>query len=298
MKKISKTIVFFGTENLSDIPLERLIEGDYDVAAVVTKPDAPKGRKRKLTPPSVKIIANNHGIKVLQPEKLGEIADFIASFDEPPVGILASYGKIIPQRIIDLFAPGIINIHPSLLPEYRGPSPIETTILDGKSETGVSIMKLVKEMDAGPVYAQRRIGLRGNESKQDLYNTLSEIGVDLLIDNLPNILDGTMEPIPQDDDKTTFCEKFDKSMSLLNCSDMTALECYNQVRAFAGFPKSKLMINGVECTITSAAASNTKETEIDRRCKDGNYLVIRRLIPCGGKEITAVEFVNGYQNRL
>ena len=296
MKKISRPIVFFGTENLSEIPLETLIEDGFDVVAVITKPDAPKGRRREMSYPEVKKIAIRHGIRVLQPERLKDIYDFIGSLDRP-TGVLASYGKIIPQSIIDLFDPGILNIHPSLLPKYRGPTPIEAAMLNGDRETGVSLMKLVKEMDAGPVYAKKTLSLRGNETKNELYAALATEGIKLLVDMLPGILDGSVKPIEQNESEATYCEKFDKTRSLLNTKKKTALECYNQVRAFAGFPKTRLIIGDVDCIIVETSVAAQAETEIDVKCRDDKYLIVKKLAPAGRREMSANEFINGYISR-
>ena len=142
------SIVFFGTEDFSLVALEALVEAGFPVEVVVTKPDMPKGRGHVLTEPLVKTFAKKHGIQVWQPAKLNDINDDIAKLNNP-IGVLVSFGKIIPQKTLDLFTPGIINVHPSLLPKYRGPSPIEAAILMGDQETGVSIMRLSAQMDAG-----------------------------------------------------------------------------------------------------------------------------------------------------
>jgi methionyl-tRNA formyltransferase len=296
MKNISNKIVFFGTDKFSVLPLTRLIEDGFDIAAVITKPDYAKNRHLVVTPPEVKTIAARHGITVLQPTKLTDIKNHLETLNQP-LGILVSYGKLIPQTIIDLFPFGIINIHPSLLPFYRGPSPIETAILNGDKETGVSIMKLTAEMDAGPIFVQKPIDLTGNESKDDLYERLASLGIETLINNLPEIISGTMAPYPQDDSKATYCHRLDKSMSVLNTSTKTALECYNQVRAFLGFPKSKLVIENLNCTITEVSVSDQPKSAVDQRCKDGQYLIIKRLIPPGSKEMSAQDFINGFINR-
>ena len=132
-------IIFFGTEEFCAISLQALINSGFNVAAVVTKPDSKKGRGQKLVPPTVKLIAQKHNIPVWQPKRLSEITENIRQL-QPVSGVLVSFGKIIPSSIIDLFSPGIINVHPSKLPTYRGPSPIESAILNGDGQTGVSLM--------------------------------------------------------------------------------------------------------------------------------------------------------------
>ena len=131
------------------ITLEALVEEEFNVVCVITKPDTKRGRGHKLTEPPVKTFAKSHNIPVLQPSKVSEITDYIKQL-QPVTGVLVAYGKIIPQSIIDLFTPGIINVHPSLLPKYRGPSPIESAIVNRDTKTGVSIMQLDSKMDARP----------------------------------------------------------------------------------------------------------------------------------------------------
>ena len=165
---MSKIILFFGTDLFSAATLGSLIEAEYTIGAVITKPDSKSGRGQKLTKPLVAQIAEAHGIPVWQPIKLLDISNDITALNTASnevVGVLSSFGRIVPQSIIDLFPLGIINIHPSLLPLYRGPSPIETAIENGDQQTGVSIMKLSAEMDAGPIYAQQVYVLDGTETQ-------------------------------------------------------------------------------------------------------------------------------------
>ncbi|MDR0397896.1 MAG: methionyl-tRNA formyltransferase [Candidatus Nomurabacteria bacterium] len=293
MIKISNKIVYFGTDKLSVRPLERLLEAGFSIEMIITKPDAPSGRGHKLVAPEVKVIGEKHGIKVLQPSKLSEMVELIKNLDNP-IGVLVSYGKIVPQSIIDIFPQGIINLHPSLLPKYRGPSPVETAILNGDKTTGVSLMKLSAEMDAGPVFAQQEVQLTDDVTKAELYNQLAELGSDMLIDHLPQIVSGSLQTTPQDDSKATYCQKFNKAMSKLNVVKNTTDELLRQIRAFAGFPKSKLTLLGLECTITHAHAATEPSTELDQKCSDDKYLIIDRLIPPGGKEMTAQSFLNGH----
>ncbi|OYX39730.1 methionyl-tRNA formyltransferase, partial [Candidatus Saccharibacteria bacterium 32-50-10] len=197
------TIIFFGTEHSSLTSLKALVEAGYNIAAVVTKPDAPRGRGQKVTEPPVKTFATERGIEVWQPIKLRDIEQEIKSL-QPAVGVLVSYGKIIPQSILDLFHPGIINLHPSLLPKWRGPSPIEAAIAARDRETGVSIMKLEAGMDSGPVYQQRALPLDGSETKQNLYTSLFDMGNQMLVDLLPDILSGKLQPVAQNHHDATY----------------------------------------------------------------------------------------------
>ena len=155
MEKSSTKIIFFGTSEFTVPALKALMGGGYGIVAVVTNPDEPVGRKKVLTPPPVKVVAEKYGIKILQPKRLLNNPEFAEELKnlKPDVGIVAAYGKIIPAEIINLLRHGILNIHPSLLPKYRGPTPIQTTILNGEKETGVTIIKIDEEADHVPTIA-------------------------------------------------------------------------------------------------------------------------------------------------
>ena len=286
-------IIFFGTEAFSADALRALIASNFNVVAVVTKPDQPKGRGHKLTEPLVKTIAREHDIPVWQPTKLADVAEQITSL-QPVAGVLVSYGKIIPQSIIDLFTPGIINVHPSLLPRYRGPSPIEAAIIHHDNQTGVTIMQLSAAMDAGPIYAQHIIPLDHTETKPALYATLSHIGNQLLIDTLPDILSDALTPTPQNDADATYCSLLSKQDGLLDPADLTAVQAEARVRAFLGFPRTRLPLGDQTLIITRAHVSKTAETPLSVQFSDGNYLAPDELIAPSGKTMTAEAFLRGH----
>lgn len=298
---MSKTIIFFGTDTFSASALRSLIEADYEISAVITKPDSKSGRGQQLTAPLVKQIAEEHGIPVWQPTKLMEVSDKIKALKQTNevIGVLSSYGRIVPQAIIDLFQPGIINIHPSLLPLYRGPSPIETAILNGDSQTGVSIMKLTAEMDAGPVYAQEIYPLDGTETAPYLYETLSALGGRMLIETLPSIIEGNLLPSPQAN-AAIYCYLLKKEDALLTPTEMTAVQAERQVRAYLAFPKTKLVIqtrNKNESIIITKAHVLTGEPDskdLTIECKDNSWLVIDELIGPSGRYMSGQAFKNGY----
>jgi len=293
MNNMSKTIVFFGTEDFSLTALRGLIEAGYNVAAVITKPDSKRGRDQKLTPPSVKVFALKHAIPVWQPVKLTDVAADIQSLGDV-AGVLVSYGKIIPQSIIDLFSPGIINVHPSLLPLYRGPSPIESAIKNGDDHTGITIMQLAAGMDSGPVYAQMIHPLTGTETRPQLYETLASAGTAVLLSVLPVILDGSLQAVPQDEDKATYCKLLDKKDSWLQPDTLTAPQAERLVRAHLGFPKIKITILGHDIIITKAHVSAESKTPLDIVCQDGASLSVDELIAPSGRRMSAQAFLNGY----
>lgn len=301
-------IIFFGTEEFSAASLRALIESGFTVAAVVTKPDSKKGRGHKLTPPTVKLIAQEHGIPVWQPAKLSEIVDDIKAL-QPVAGVLVSFGKIIPQSIIDLFTPGIINVHPSKLPHYRGPSPIESAILNGDSETGVSIMQLSAAMDAGPVYHFVSYPLTGRETQPELYETLSKVGASALVSVLPKILEGSLLPTPQDESQATYCRLIQKQDGSIDWQK-PAEQIEREIRAYKGWPGSRTTFGDVDVIITAATAlpEETKFTvgSIEELASLLTYeiptsngvLQIERIKPVGKKEMPIQAFLAGYKDRL
>jgi methionyl-tRNA formyltransferase len=293
MPHTSKTIIFFGTDEFSAISLRELIDKGFTIGAVVTKPDSRKGRGQTLSKSIVKEIAETHHIPVWQPLKLIEIADNIKKFADP-IGVLVSYGKIIPQAIIDLFTPGIVNVHPSLLPLYRGPSPIESAILNGDTITGVTIMQLSAAMDAGPIYSQVTLPLHDTETAPELATTLGELGAQQLTSTLPGIMNGTVQPTPQDDSVATYCQLLTKDKSELALNKLTAEQAERQVRAFLAFPKTKTTVLGRSIIITKAHVSSSEETPLSVLCADGRFLTIDELIGPSGKPMTAQAFLNGY----
>jgi methionyl-tRNA formyltransferase len=293
MTNISKTILFFGTEDFSLYSLRALVDAGFSVGAVITKPDTKRGRGHKVTQPAVKQFALEHNIPVWQPNKLTDIIDNIKQFDSP-AGVLVSYGKIIPSSILELFTPGIVNVHPSLLPRYRGPSPIESAIKNRDNKTGVTLMQLVKEMDAGPIYYQAPYALDQTETRPELYETLGILGANILAQTLPKIIDGSLTPEPQDEAQATYCALLRKDDSLINLSSTTPGAAEAQIRAHLGFPKSRLTIGPYDVIVTKAHAVMTKKTPLDILCQNGAYLAIDELIAPSGRTMSADEFLRGH----
>jgi len=295
MKNISKTIIFFGTDEFSLVVLQGLIDAGYDIAAVVTKPDSKSGRGQKLRMPSIKILAQKHNIKIWQPNKVSDINENIINLKERVTGVLVSYGRIIQQSTIDLFNPGIINVHPSLLPKYRGSTPIESAVANGDKQTGVSIMQLVSEMDAGPVYEQVIYKLSESETSPELYDILANIGTKKLIEILPNIIDNTLKPINQDESNASYCNLLNKADSWLTPNELTASEAERKIRAHLTFPKTKFSIMGKDIIITKAHVVYEQQSLADILCKDDNYLSIDTLIAPSGRKMPVKDFLNGHK---
>ncbi|HSW92549.1 MAG TPA: methionyl-tRNA formyltransferase [Patescibacteria group bacterium] len=289
----SQSIVFFGTEEHSLIALRGLIEAGVPVAVVVTKPDAAKGRGKKLTAPAVKAYAETHNIPVWQPTQLKDITKDIQKLDNP-VGILVSYGKIIPKKTLELFMPGIINVHPSLLPKYRGPSPIESAIVNRDNKTGVTIMRLVSAMDAGPIYLQVPYALDFTETKPELYDTLFTLGTNLLVSKLPAILSGELQPIPQDDNDASYCALLSKEDGDLDLTVLTPGEAEARVRGYLGYPRTRVTVGEHTIIVTKAHGVMTQKTPLDLVCANGAFLSIDELIAPSGKTMNAADFLRGY----
>lgn len=285
------------------------MEAGFHVAAVVTKPDSPQGRGQKVTPPKVKVYAQENDIPVWQPSKLSEIADMVAQLEEP-AGVLVSYGKIIPQSILDLFTPGIINVHPSLLPKYRGPSPIEAAILNGDNETGVSIMRLSAHMDAGPVYVQQAVSLLGTETVDQLYDQLGSLGSKMLVEVLPHIIDGSLQPVDQQDDAASYCHIIRKDDGIIDWQK-PAEQIEREIRAYKGWPQSRTKLGAVDVIITKAHVGQSLDGEPGHieisEHSDGDViavdtidgcLIIEELKPLGKKEMPVKAFLAGYRSQI
>ncbi|MDR0955824.1 MAG: methionyl-tRNA formyltransferase [Candidatus Nomurabacteria bacterium] len=296
-------VIFFGSEAISVPTLRMLLAENYEVLAVVTKADSPRGRGHKFDAPAVKKVAlewnaknPTRPIQIWQPNRLGEIAENLRAL-RPDIGLLVSYGKIIPQTILDAFPLGIVNFHPSLLPRLRGSSPIETAILDGDSETGLTLMQLVKEMDAGPIFYQEKVRLRGVETKPELYEKFARRGAEILRENLPKIIGGRLKPTLQNDDKATYCQLIKKSDGDLDPAAMTASEIDRRVRAFAGWPRTRLNFCGQNVIITKikvldpAPAAAWPDVV---KCLGGSaFQVVQLISPKSGKNLSAAEFLRG-----
>lgn len=287
-------IIFFGNEQLAQgvktsTPIfDALLANNYEICALVL----PAARVRKPFPIAVK--AEKLGIPIHYVAKAAELLPIIEQY-RPRLGVLAAFGKLVPESAINAIPCGIANIHPSLLPKYRGTTPIETPLLNGDTETGVSVMRLVKAMDAGPLFAQATVPITAETTKQSLYESLSTLGAKLLIEVLPGILAKTAPETAQNEAEATFTTKLDKNMSELKFGQKTAQQLVQEVKAFAGFPKSKTTLLGKACTITAAHVANQANTELDQLCADGKYFIVDRVLPENSKDMDAKSFLNGFK---
>lgn len=240
--------VFFGTPEFGAIVLRQLIEADLKPVLVVTNPDEPAGRKQVLTSPPVKVLAEQHNIPVLQPENVSDIKDKLTNLN-PDLIALASYGKILPKEILEIPAHGALNVHPSLLPKYRGASPVQSAILEGENKTGVSIMLMDEKMDHGPIVAQEEFPEEiGERTSEELRPQLAKFGGNLLSNVIPDWVQGNIEAKEQDHSLATYTKQFQKEDGHIdwNC-DAEYIE--SQIRAFMPWPG----------TFTYYAAQNMKQ---------------------------------------
>jgi methionyl-tRNA formyltransferase len=241
-------IVFFGTPELA-VPSLAALTARHEVTAVVCQPDKPKGRGKKLQPPPVKEWAEAQGIPVHQPAKLND-----GSFEEwlrgqaPDVCALAAYGRILKQPILDVPRHGFINMHPSLLPKYRGPSPIQSAILNGDSVTGVTVMDITLEMDSGDIYLQREVPIGPDETAAELTARLSDLGGAMMAEVADALEAGTASRTPQDGEAATYCQLLSKEDGFLDWS-APARQIHNLVRGAQPWPAAQCQFEGAVCKI-------------------------------------------------
>ncbi len=294
-------IIFFGTDAFSLPSLIHLITEGWNVVAVVTKPDSPTGRGRVLTAPAVKRLAQANEIKVFQPTSLSDLEPEIKKLGAK-IGIVVAYGKIIPASMLELFPKGLLNVHASILPRYRGASPIEACILAGDDQTGVTLMKLEAGLDTGPTYDIAKIQLDGTETRIGLYERLSELGADLLTIQLPAILSDQVVPLPQNNAEATIVKRISKSDGYIDWAK-PAKTLEREIRAYLGWPSSRTHIAGVNLAITAAhtnTASGPAGTPYKTEAGDlaiyasTGSLVIDTIKPDGKREMPASDFLTGH----
>ena len=228
--------IFIGVPEFGAIVLEKLIKSGHKPFLVITAPDKPVGRKQTLTPPPVKVLAENYHISVVQPEKIGNCKSEIKNL-KPDLIIVAAYGQLILKEILDIPTYGCLNVHPSLLPKYRGASPIQSAILNGDEKTGVTIMRLSEKLDSGPILANNEWQITNRITYKELHDKLAELGAELLIKTIQKLLAGKINPQPQDDSKTTYTKILTKEDGKIDWQK-SAVEIERQIRALNPEPDS------------------------------------------------------------
>ncbi|WP_029230749.1 methionyl-tRNA formyltransferase [Butyrivibrio sp. VCB2006] len=231
-------IIFMGTPDFARAALEKIIEAGHEIQLVVTQPDKPKGRSGELQISDVKACALEHNIPVFQPVriKLPENVAELKKYDAD-IYVVAAFGQILSQEILDIPRLGCVNIHASLLPEYRGAAPIQQAILDGKKETGVTIMQMAAGMDTGDILTQRTIPIADDETGGELFDKLSVLGGELIVETLPRLERGEITPVPQDEEKATKCGKLSKDMGRIDFNESSET-IRNLVRGLNPWPSA------------------------------------------------------------
>ena len=300
----SMRILFMGTPDFAVPSLEALLGAGHTVCGVFTQPDKPKNRGMKLQPTPVKECALSHGIPVFQPVKLrdGTALEQIRAL-APELIVVAAYGRILPQDILDCPPKGCINVHSSLLPRYRGAAPINWAILNGDGETGVTIMHMAAALDAGDIIAQAYAPIGPDETAPELTARLAELGGALLAETVARIEAGTAERIPQEEEQATLAPMLGKELSPLDFS-RSAQALHDQVRGLIPWPAATARVGGVRCKIFATAAergSGGPGTVLEAgkngiliACGGDTALRILELQPDGGKRMRAADYLRGH----
>jgi methionyl-tRNA formyltransferase len=283
--------VYLGTSDFAATVLERLAGSEHRPRLVVTRPDAPKGRGRKLAPPPVKLKADELGIETVQPQSVNgdEALERIAD-EEPEALLLCAYGALIKEPLLSRFGP-IRNVHPSLLPRWRGAAPVERSMMAGDSETGVTIMAVTEDLDAGPIYVQEREPIL----PEDTYGTLTARLAPLSADLLVRALDEDREPTPQPDDgEIVYAEKITPEDRTLDPQRHTAAELERTVRALTPHIGARISLDGGELLGVRAAAVGERPDAVNVPTTDGT-LALTVVQPPGGKPMPAADYLRGHQ---
>lgn len=296
-------IIFMGTPEFSLPGLSSLInEKDFEIVGVFTQTDKPVGREQKMTPPPVKRLALENNLTVYQPEKIKEELETIKNL-QPDLIVVIAYGKIIPQSILDIPTYGCINVHASLLPKYRGAACLNAPILNGDSETGVTIMKMEAGLDTGPILRQATMKLEGKETLEDVHDTLAALGAEILIPTLKDFMAGKIEPQIQDESRASYIKTLKKENGKIDWKK-PAVEIERMVRAYNPWPgtygldKEKIVkIISVDSNILKSNSHKIGEIFLDNgrlaiQCGQ-EALVILKLQTAGKKIMTSEEFWRG-----
>ena len=306
---MKERIVFMGTASFSLAVLQMLLENQYHVVGVVTQPDRYVGRKKVLTMPDVKIEALKYDIPVIQPVRIKE--DYQAILDlQPDLIITAAYGQIIPQALLDAPRLGCVNVHASLLPLYRGGAPVHQAIIDGQEKTGVTIMYMVKKMDAGDIISQKETPILQDDTVGILYDRLSDLGAKLLKETLPDILKGTNQRIPQDESLVTYAPTLSREDERIDWN-LSVKQVYNKVRGTNPWPGSYTTYQGKTVKIWAGQVHQCENAikhhahqdngtivkifkdAIGVKVNDGVYLITDLQIE-GKKRMSVKDYLNGH----
>lgn len=293
-------IIFAGTSEFGLPTLEKL-KKNFELVLVISQPDKPSGRKQELTSPPIKLWAQKNNISIEQPEKIIDLLSAIRSL-QPDLLLVAAYGQIIPREVLDLPKFGSINIHGSLLPKYRGASPIQATILNGDKETGITLIKMDEKMDHGPIIAKEIVRLTNEETFTKLYEQLSQVSADLVIRILPDWFEGKIKPAEQIHAQATYCKLLKREDAKIDWT-RPSKEIYNKIRALNPEPGTWTTLDGKTLKILSAKILNETKIELPGKIysHEGNIaikcidasVIIEQIQPEGKKPMAGRDFLNG-----
>lgn len=303
---VSLRIIYFGTPQFAVPALEALLGSRHEVVALVSQPDRPRGRGHKLQPTPTKSVAERHTLPVLQPTKLREDA-FLSTVAalQPDLGVVAAYGRILPDALLAIPRLGMINIHGSLLPKYRGAAPVHRAVIDGAQETGISIMRVVTELDAGPVFTVGRHPIGPDDRTPDVERALSRLGASLVVTVADGLADGHPPEVPQDHAHATYAHKIEKHEGAIDWNQ-PAPRLHDLIRGLQPWPLVAGRIGGLRCLMHRAALGaemtgapggtilTDEAGALSIAGSDGRVLRILELQPEGKRAMTTRDFLAGH----
>lgn len=302
-------IIFFGSSYFANPSLRTVVDNGYKISCVVTQPDRKKGRKLHLAPTPVKIVASELKLKIYQPHQINNFLSIKFLKDlNPDLFVVIAYGQILSQEILNIPKIFSINVHASVLPKYRGAAPINWAIINGEKTTGVTIIKMIKEMDAGPIISQKMIEIDGLDTSVTLEDKLSHLAAELLMDSLNDIQNNNYNLIPQDEDKVSFASKLKKEDGLINWAK-SACEIYNLIRgcldwpsAFTYYQSKLLKIHKAKVSSPVPEFTSSHPGEIIKVSKEGIFvacgkgnLIIEELQIEGKRRMRTEKFISGHK---
>ncbi|HEY3158766.1 MAG TPA: methionyl-tRNA formyltransferase [Vicinamibacterales bacterium] len=303
-------VVFFGTPRFAVPTLQHLLDAPHTVAGVVTQPDRPRGRGQKVSYAPVKTLALEHHLPVFQPDRLKppEVADTLRAW-QADVAVVAAYGRIIPEHLLTIPRLGMVNVHASLLPKYRGAAPVHRAVMNGDTETGVTIMRVVKQLDAGTMFAKATRPIAIDETSDVVEDALAEIGAGLLITVLEQMAAGTAREEPQDQSQATYAHRLTREEGLIDWSQ-SAVAIHNRVRGLYPWPHAYTFVKGTRLIIRRThlvGAGRTAppyerggtvlkvEPEAIHVATGDGELAIVEVQPEGRRAMSAHDFIQGHR---
>ena len=307
MEKNTLKLVFMGTPEISAYVFEKMIEDGYHFVGLVAQPDHPVGRRGLIEKVPTKVVAEKYHIPVFQPIKIRDDYSFIDDI-KPDLVITLAYGQIVPQGFLDKIPMGCLNLHGSLLPKYRGASPVQTALINGESETGVTLMEMVKAMDTGRMYAKKVVKIDEEDNATSLFNKIKIAASELILEALPKYINGELKGEPQNEDEVTFCSTIKPEQEKLDLG-LTANQIVGWIRGLSDEPGAYLYLNNYKLKIYKAKViDNTVSAEVGtivKADKSGLYMQAKDGVVSlleiqkeGKKRMDYRSFINGNQNLL